>query len=115
VDEAGKIVWRGMADTHPDAVAARLKGFQGKARQGWHREWGLYAASAPLACCFGLSNGVHGRPPGRGRDQQPADQERQGRCLGLGGDAAHGGWFTEVHVKSAESHKIKTLLGARMG
>jgi transposase len=23
------------------------------------------------------------------------------------------GWFTAVHVKSAESHKIKTLLGAR--
>ena len=30
VDEARKIVWRGMADTHPDAIAARLKGFQEK-------------------------------------------------------------------------------------
>jgi len=30
VDEAGKIVWRGMADTHPDAIAVRLKGFQEK-------------------------------------------------------------------------------------
>ena len=28
VDEAGKIVWRGMADTHPDAIAVRLKGLQ---------------------------------------------------------------------------------------
>ena len=30
VNEAGKIVWQGMVDTHPDAIAARLKGFQGK-------------------------------------------------------------------------------------
>ncbi|MGO8952514.1 MAG: hypothetical protein ACLPWS_21950 [Rhodomicrobium sp.] len=24
VDEAGKIVWQGMVDTHPDAIAARF-------------------------------------------------------------------------------------------
>jgi transposase len=30
VDETGKIVWQGTVDTHPDAMAARLKGFQEK-------------------------------------------------------------------------------------
>jgi transposase len=30
VDGAGKTVWQGMADTHPDGIAARLKGFQDK-------------------------------------------------------------------------------------
>ena len=27
MDEVGKIIWRGMADTYPDVIAARLKGF----------------------------------------------------------------------------------------
>ena len=56
VDEAAKIVWRGMADTHPDAIAARLKVFQEKARQGWHRERAVRAASASVA-----SSSVEGR------------------------------------------------------
>jgi transposase len=30
VDEAGKILWQGVADTHPDAIAVRLKSFQEK-------------------------------------------------------------------------------------
>jgi endonuclease III len=29
VNEAGKIVWQGMVDTHADRIAARLKGFPG--------------------------------------------------------------------------------------
>ena len=49
VDEAGKIVWRGMADTHPDAIAARLEGFSGKARQAWHRKRTVHAAFVPFA------------------------------------------------------------------
>ena len=28
VDEAGKIVWQGMVDTHPDMISLRLRSFQ---------------------------------------------------------------------------------------
>jgi hypothetical protein len=35
VNTAGKIVWHGMADTHPDAIAARLKGLHTAAVSRW--------------------------------------------------------------------------------
>ena len=38
VDEAGKIAWHGMVDTHPDMIAGRLGGLSGEDRSGWHRE-----------------------------------------------------------------------------
>jgi transposase len=112
VDEAGKIVWPGMADTHPDAVAARLKGFQGKlVRVGIesgaftpHLHRSLAALGFPMVCMDA---------------RRAADAIKSRRIKSDKADAwalaemLRTGWFTEVHVKSAESHKIKTLLGAR--
>jgi hypothetical protein len=88
VDEAAKIVWRGMADTHPDCDSPTLEGFSGKACQGWDRERAVHAASVSVPCRHGLSDGVHGCAAGGGCNQKPADQIGQGGCLGFGRDAA---------------------------
>jgi transposase len=112
VDEAGKIVWRGAVDTHPDAIAARLKGFQGKlVKVGIesgaftpHLHRSLAALGFPMVCMDA---------------RRAADAIKSRRIKSDKADAwalaemLRMGWFTEVHVKSAESHKIKTLLGAR--
>jgi predicted NBD/HSP70 family sugar kinase len=51
VDGAGKTVWQGMVDTHPDAIAARLKGFQEKLiKVGVESRCG--AAALGKACLF---------------------------------------------------------------
>jgi hypothetical protein len=57
-------------------------------------------------------NDLHGRPPRRRCDQKSADQERQGRRLRFG-RMLRTGWFWPVHVKSLDSHRLKTLPGAR--
>jgi transposase len=112
VDEAGKTVWQGMADTHPDGIAARLKGFQDKlARVGIesgpftpHLHRALSALGFPMVCLDA---------------RRAADAIKSRRIKSDKADAwalaemLRTGWFTEVHVKSAESHNIKTLLGAR--
>lgn len=112
VDEAGKIVWQGMVDTHPDAIAARLKGFQerlvkvgiesGPFTPHLHRS--LAGMGFALVCMDA---------------RRAADAIKSRRIKSDKADAwalaemLRTGWFTAVHVKSAESHKIKTLLGAR--
>jgi hypothetical protein len=72
LDEAGRIVWQGTVDTHPDAIAARLKGFR-------ERLIKVGIESGPftpyLYCSLaakGFPDGVHGCTPGRGCDHTPA-------------------------------------------
>ena len=112
LDAAGKIVWRGIVDTHPDAIAARLKGFQDKlVRVGIesgaftpHLHRSLARLGFAMVCMDA---------------RRAADAIRSRRIKSDKADAfalaemLRTGWFTAVHVKSAESHKIKTLLGAR--
>ena len=59
VDEAGKIVWRGTAETHPNAIAVRLKGFQDKLVKVGLESGPFHAASASFADRYGLCDGVH--------------------------------------------------------
>jgi transposase len=97
VDEAGKILWQGVVDAHPDAIAARLKGFQKKlVKIGI--ESGSFAPHLHRSLT-GMGFPMVYMDARRGHHQEPAEMLRTG-------------WFTAVHVKSAESHKIKTLLGA---
>lgn len=112
VDEAGKIVWQGMADTHPDAIGARLKGFQGRLVKAGiesgpftpHLHRSLSAMGFAMVCMDA---------------RRAADAIKSRRIKSDKADAwvlaemLRTGWFTAVHVKSAESHKIKTMLGAR--
>jgi transposase len=112
MDEVGKIIWRGMADTYPDVIAARLKGFQEKlVKVGIesgpftpHLHRSLVGLGFPMVCMDA---------------RRAADAIKSRRIKSDRADAwalaemLRTGWFTAVHVKSAESHKIKTLLGAR--
>jgi transposase len=112
VNEAGKIVWQGAADTHPDAIAARLKGFQEKLVK-------VGIESGPFTPHLHRSLAGMGFPMVCMDARRAADAIKSRR---IKSDKAYAwalaemlrtGWFTAVHVKSAESHKIKTLLGAR--
>jgi len=112
VNEAGKIVWQGMVDTHADRIAARLKGFQDKlVKVGIesgsftpHLHRALSAMGFAMVCMDA---------------RRAADAIKSRRIKSDKADAwalaemLRTGWFSEVRVKSAESHKIKTLLGAR--
>ena len=100
VDEKGKIIWQGMVDTHPEMIAAALKRFQGKLAKVSlesgpftpHLHRSLVAMGYPM---------VHGCAPRRRRDQEPAHQVGQGRCLGPGRDAAD--WL--VHGRACEDDR----------
>ena len=112
VDEAGKIVWQGMVDTHPDAIAARLKGFQEKLVK-------VGIESGPFTPHLHRSLAGMGFAMVCMDARRAADAIKSRRIKSDKADAwalaemLRTGWFTAVHVKSAESHKIKTLLGAR--
>jgi transposase len=112
VDESGKIIWQGMVDTHPEMIAAALKRFQGKlAKAGLesgpftpHLHRSLVAMGYPMVCMDA---------------RRAADAIKSRRIKSDKADAwalaemLRTGWFTAVHVKSVDSHRIKTLLGAR--
>jgi transposase len=112
VDEAGKIVWRGMVDTHPRMLAAALKRFDGKlAKVGLesgpftpHLFRALAAMGYPMVCMDA---------------RRAADAIKSRRIKSDKADAfalaemLRTGWFSPVHVKSLDSHRLKTLLGAR--
>jgi transposase len=112
VDEAGKIVWQGMVDTHPDAIAARLRGLQEKLVK-------VGVESGPFTPHLHRSLAGMGFPMVCMDARRAADAIKSRRIKSDKADAwalaemLRTGWFTAVHVKSAESHKIKTLLGAR--
>jgi transposase len=112
VDEKGKIVWQGMVDTHPEMIAAALKRFQGQlAKVGLesgpftpHLHRALAAMGYPMVCMDA---------------RRAADAIKSRRVKSDKADAfalaemLRTGWFTSVHVKSLDSHRIKALLGAR--
>ena len=89
VDEAGKVVWRGMIDTHPEMIAAALQRFRGKlARVGLesgsftpHLHRALAVQDFPMVCMDARRTADATRP---------ANQDRQERCAGARRDAAHG-------------------------
>ena len=112
VDEAGKIVWQGMVDTHAEMIAAALKRWRGKlAKVGLesgpftpHLHRTLAAMDFPMVCMDA---------------RRAADAIKSRRVKSDKADAwalaemLRTGWFTPVHVKTIDSHRIKTLLGAR--
>lgn len=112
VDESGKIIWRGMADTHPEMIDQALKGFGGQlAKVGLetgpftpHLFRSLAAMGYAMVCMDA---------------RRAADAIKSRRIKSDKADAwalaemLRTGWFTAVHVKSEDSHRLKMLLGAR--
>lgn len=101
-----------MVDTHPDAIAARLRGLQEKLVK-------VGVESGPFTPHLHRSLAGMGFPMVCMDARRAADAIKSRRIKSDKADAwalaemLRTGWFTAVHVKSAESHKIKTLLGAR--
>ena len=112
IDAAGKIVWRGMVDTHPEMIDAALKRFSGK-----FSKVGL--ETGPFTPHLFRSLAAMGYPMVCMDARRAADAIKSRRIKSDKGDAwalaemLRTGWFTSVHVKSVDSHRLKTLLGAR--
>src|ERR1700730_1244413 len=109
IDEAGKIVFRGIVDTHPRMLAAALKRFEGKlAKVGL--ESGPFtphlfrslAMGHPMICMDARADAIKSRRI----KSDKADAFALAEMLRTG-------WFSAVHVKSLDSHRLGTLLGAR--
>jgi len=112
VDDAGKIVWQGMVDTHPEMIASALQRFRGKlARVGLesgpftpHLHRSLAAQDFPMVCMDAR------RTADAIKSRRIKTDKNDAQALA---EMLRAGWFTAVHVKTADSHRIKTLLGAR--
>src|SRR3984893_15352926 len=109
IDEAGKIVFRGIVDTHPRMLAAALKRFEGKlAKVGL--ESGPFtphlfrslAMGHPMICMDARADAIKSRRI----KSDKADAFALAEMLRTG-------WSSAVHVKSLDSHRLGTLLGAR--
>lgn len=112
VDGLGRIVWRGVVDTHPVAIAAALQRLRNQLEKvgletGSMSPWlarGLCAQGLPVVCMDA---------------RRAADAVKSRRVKSDKADAftlaemLRTGWYSAVHVKSEESHKLKALLGAR--
>jgi transposase len=112
VDRAGRTVWRGVLDTHPEAIAAALRRWRNELEKvgletGSMSPWlarGLGALGFPVVCMDA---------------RRAADAVKSRRVKSDKADAfalaemLRTGWYSAVHVKSEESHRLKALLGAR--
>ncbi len=112
IDGAGVVVWRGVVDTHPEMIAAAL--------QRWRRELekvGLESGSlspwlARELAALGLP--VVCMDARRAADSVKARRVKTDKADALAlAEMLRTGWYSAVHVKSEESHRLKALLGAR--
>ena len=78
LDEAGKVIWRGMADTHPEMIDAVLRRFKSELTKVGLESGPFTPHLFRSLAAHGLSNDLHGRAARGGCDQEPSDQERQG-------------------------------------
>jgi transposase len=112
VDSSGRIVWRGVVDTHPQAIAAALHRWRGEIEKV-----GLETGSMSPWLARGL--GVLGIPVVCMDARRAADAIKSRRVKSDKADAfalaemLRTGWYSTVHVKSEDSHRLKALLGAR--
>lgn len=112
VDETGGIVWRGVVDTHPTALAAALRRWGNELSQVGLESGSLSPWLARELARLGL--------PVVCMDARAAADAVKARRVKSDKADAHAlaemlrtGWYRAVHVKSEASHKLKALLGAR--
>lgn len=112
VEGSGRIVWRGVVDTHPETIAAALKRWRNELEKV-----GLETGSMSPWLARGL--GVLGFPVVCMDARRAADAVKSRRVKSDKADAfalaemLRTGWYSAVHVKSEDSHRLKALLGAR--
>src|SRR5262249_8931003 len=94
VDKAGRIVWRGGGDTHPEALSRALQRWGGKLAK------------------IGLESGS--MTPWLGRELAKVGFPTM--CMDARAALAEmlrTGWYRAVYVKSQDSRRLKAMLGAR--
>jgi len=112
IDESGKVVWRGMVDTGPEMIDAALERFKDgldkvglESRPFTPHHYRSLAAMRYRMICLDA--------------RRAADAIKSRLIKSDKGDAwalaemLRTGWFTAVHVKTVDSHRLKVLLGAR--
>lgn len=112
LDEAGDVAFEGWADTHPELIAAALSRWGGEIcllglETGSSTPWlarELEAAGFPVVAMDAR----------RAADAMKARVMKTDRSDARAlAEMLRTGWYTRVHVKSEESHRIKALLSSR--
>ena len=112
VDRAGKIVWRGVIETHPTRIVDALRRWQDRLER-------VGLESGPFTPHLYRALAAMGYPMVCMDARRTADAIKSRRIKTDKTDAyalaemLRTGWFTKVHVKSVDTHRLKTLLGAR--
>jgi transposase len=112
VDEAGRIVWRGVVDTHPEALSRVLQRWGGKlakigVESGSMTPWlvrELAKVGFPTVCMD--ARAAADAVKSRRVKSDKADAYALAEMLRTG-------WYRAVYVKSEDSHRLKAMLGAR--
>lgn len=112
VDETGRVVWEGVADTHPEMIADRLARFSGELalvglETGSITPWlyrSLKGLGLPVVCMDAR------RAADAVKARSVKTDKADARALA---EMLQTGWYGEVHVKSEDSHRHRALLGAR--
>ena len=112
VDEAGRIVWRGVVDTHPEALSRALQRWGGKLAKvglesGSMTPWlarELAKVGFPVVCMD--ARAAADAVKSRRVKSDKADAYALAEMLRTG-------WYRAVYVKSEDSHRLKAMLGAR--
>jgi transposase len=112
IDESGKLVWRGIVDTHPEMIDAALQRFKGALDK-------VGLESGPFTPHLFRSLEALGYPMICMDARRAADATKSRRIKSDKGDAwalaemLRTGWFSSVYVKSVDTPRLKALLGAR--
>ena len=112
VDQAGKIVWRGVVDTHPEMIAAALHRWRGELAK-------VGLESGSMSPWLARALGAMGFAVVCMDARRAADAIKSRRVKSDKADAyalaemLRTGWYSTVHVKSEASHRLKALLGSR--
>jgi len=112
VDEGGRPVWEGIADTQPEMIADRLTRFSGELilvglETGSITPWlyrSLKGLGLPVVCMDAR------RAADAVKARSVKTDKADARALA---EMLQTGWYREVHVKSEDSHRHRALLGAR--
>jgi transposase len=111
LDEAGRIVWRGV-DTHPETLARALQRWGGKLAKiglesGSMTPWLVHEIAKvgfPVVCMD--ARAAADAVKSRRVKSDKADAYALAEMLRTG-------WYRAVYVKSQDSHRLKAMLGAR--
>jgi transposase len=112
VDERGEIVWRGVVDSHPDALSVALRRWRDVLAKVGLETGSLSPWLARELAAGGFA--VVCMDAGRAADAVKSRRVKSDKADAFAlAEMLRTGWYSAVYVKSEASHKLKALLGAR--